>query len=432
MVSPHFPPDATAAAHRVRLLAPHLAAHGWTPTVVTVDPRDYEGELDPGLAALVPADLDVVRCRALPAGRTRPFGLGDLGLRALPGLYRACARLLARRAYDALYVTVYPTYPALLGPLLRRFGVPFVLDYQDPWVGAWGATTGPAGRPDLKSRLSRALAGALEPLALRAADAVTAVSRGTFEAVWRRHPELERPSAELPIGFDPADLGALARAPAERLFDPADGRVHLCAVGTLLPLAREPLRALLAALAALRDRLPALYQRLQLHFIGTSNQADRAAPPLVLPEAHRAGVAEAVAEVPRRVPYLTALAAQASASGLVLLGSTEPHYTASRLFPALLARRPILAAYHRASSVVAMLRAAVRPPTARVITFDEASPPASHVEELAAALAALAERPEYRAEDVDPAPLEPFTAPALAGRLAAVLDAARARRRSAA
>ena len=34
MVSPHFPPDTTAGAHRVRLLAPHLAAHGWEPTVV--------------------------------------------------------------------------------------------------------------------------------------------------------------------------------------------------------------------------------------------------------------------------------------------------------------------------------------------------------------------------------------------------------------
>jgi hypothetical protein len=39
MVSPHFPPDTTAGSHRVRLLAPHLAARGWEPSVVTVDPR---------------------------------------------------------------------------------------------------------------------------------------------------------------------------------------------------------------------------------------------------------------------------------------------------------------------------------------------------------------------------------------------------------
>ena len=88
MISPHFPPDSTAGTHRVRLLAPHLAARGWEPTVLTVDPRDYEGALDPALAASVPAGLRVVRSRALPVSVTRPLGIGDLGLRAVEGLWR--------------------------------------------------------------------------------------------------------------------------------------------------------------------------------------------------------------------------------------------------------------------------------------------------------------------------------------------------------
>ena len=48
MVSPHFPPDTNAAAHRVRLLAPHLPQFGWEPVVVAVDPDGYEGRLDSG------------------------------------------------------------------------------------------------------------------------------------------------------------------------------------------------------------------------------------------------------------------------------------------------------------------------------------------------------------------------------------------------
>ena len=35
MVSPHFPPDSSAASHRVRLLAPYLPDAGWQPTIVT-------------------------------------------------------------------------------------------------------------------------------------------------------------------------------------------------------------------------------------------------------------------------------------------------------------------------------------------------------------------------------------------------------------
>src|SRR5688572_16791902 len=120
MVSPHFPPDSSAGTHRVRLLAPHLAACGWEPTVVTVDPACYEGRLDPELAASVPASLRVVRVRAWPAAKTRRLGVGDLGLRAFTGLRRACRALLAEETFDALFITIYPAYPALLGPALKR------------------------------------------------------------------------------------------------------------------------------------------------------------------------------------------------------------------------------------------------------------------------------------------------------------------------
>src|SRR6476659_2991049 len=119
MVTPHFPPDTTAGAHRVRLLAPHLRRYGWEPTVVSVDPRDYEGRLDLDLANLVPGSLRVVRSRAWSAGWTRYLGLGDLGLRSLQGLHRTCRHLLSSEHYSALFITTYPTYSALLGPFLK-------------------------------------------------------------------------------------------------------------------------------------------------------------------------------------------------------------------------------------------------------------------------------------------------------------------------
>jgi len=216
MISPHFPPDTSAGTHRVRLLAPHLAGFGWEPTVVTVEPDAYEGLLDPDLAQLVPPSLRVVRAPAWSAQATRRVGLGDLGLRALPGLRRAAERLLARERFDALFITIYPTYPALLGPpLKRRHGIPFVLDYQDPWVGAWGLDVGggPGGLPDLKSRLTRALAVRLEPRVVRRADALTAVSARTYEDVLARVPDAQPDlCAAIPLGFDEADLDALRRA----------------------------------------------------------------------------------------------------------------------------------------------------------------------------------------------------------------------------
>jgi hypothetical protein len=427
MVSPHFPPDSNAGTHRVRLLAPRLHEHGWLPTVVSVDPRDYEGRLDASLAAMVPVDLDVVRCRALPAAVTRTLGVGDLGLRSLPGLYRTCARLLAERRYDALFITIYPAYPALLGPILkRRYGVPFVLDYQDPWVGEWGLSVGPGpgGRPNLKSRLSRLVAQTLEPQVTRAVDAITAVSAGTYEAVHARHPELRhRPAAAIPIGFEPSEFASPRAAARDRLGG-KDGAIHLCYVGTILPLAVETVRALLAALALLRQQEPHLGERIRLHFFGTSNVFDADAPPRVLPLADEIGVKDAVTEEAPRIDYLDAVSVQAQATALLILGSSEPHYTASKIFPALASARPLLALCHRESSVASILQRAARAPSVQLITFDSTASLRDSVPRIAAALASLAREPRYDRSEVDWTVLEEFTARALAGRLAQVLSAA--------
>jgi len=292
MVSPHFPPDSSAASHRVRLLAPHLQEAGWSPTVVTLEPSAYEGRLDPELAALVPSSLRIVRATAWPAAATRAVGLGDLGLRGFTGLRRACRSLLRRERFDALFITVYPVYPALFGAGLKaEFRLPFVLDYQDPWVGAWGLSVGggPGGAPDWKSRASRWIGTRLEPSAVNAADALVAVSQGTIDGIVERIPAAARlPHRVIPLGFEPSDFATLSnRPPSGAHVDPADGNVHLCYVGTLLPSGVETLRLLLRALERARRDDPAA-ARLRLHFVGTSNQSESSAD-RVLPIARDCG-----------------------------------------------------------------------------------------------------------------------------------------------
>ena len=427
MVSPHFPPDSSAGAHRVRLLAPHLRTFGWDPTVVTVDPRDYEGQLDPQLAELIPPWLRVIRCRAWPVRWTRLCGIGDLGLRAFRNLYNASYRLLATEHFDALFVTLLPGYPALLGRLLKaRFGLPFVLDYQDPWVGAWGQTVGGGrnGEPDLKSRFARKLGCWLEPHAVRAADALTAVSEGTLEGILERNLQAKNiPRVAIPLGGESADFDYLrTKAPRNQYFDPHDGNVHFCYVGTLLPLGFETLRGLMRAVVMIRKRHPELYRRLRLHFFGTSNQRNSRAPQRVLPVAKALEVEDCVSEVANRIGYVDALTVLTQATAIVMMGSSERHYTASKLYPGLLARRPIFAMYHEASSVVAVLRAAGRPPSVRLVTFDDIHRAESRAEAAYWELSAILRDPHYDATAVHMGAVREFSAEDLAGKLARVLN----------
>ena len=425
MVSPHFPPDSSAASHRVRLLAPHLASAGWTPTVVTLERSAYEGRLDPDLEALVPSSVRVVRAPAWRADVTRRVGLGDLGLRAFTGLRHTCRALLSRERFDALFITVYPVYPALLGAGLKAaFRVPFVLDYQDPWVGAWGQSVGggPGGAPDWKSRASRRLGMWLEPKAVNAADAIVAVSQGTIDGIVERIPAAGRlPHGVIPLGFEPDDFASLqALPPRASHFDPVDGLVHLCYVGTLLPTGVETLRLLFRALACARRDDPAA-ARLRLHFFGTSNQSESGAY-RVLPIAREYGVADAVSEAPGRLDYLDALSVLTHASGILLLGSAERHYTASKLYPALLARRPILALFHEASSVVSILRAAASEPSVRVVTYGDGPAEDARAGDAACHLRALAATCVYNAGDVALDRVADVSSRQLARQLAAVFN----------
>jgi len=301
--------------------------------------------------------------------------------------------------------------------------VPFVLDYQDPWVGAWGRTVGggPGGTPDWKSRASRQIAAWLEPRVLSAADAIVAVSQGTIDGIVGRNPAAAAlPHAVVPLGFEAADFANIDRRTNTARFDAGDGLVHLCYVGTLLPTGVDTLRLLLRGLERARRDDPAA-MRLRLHFVGTSNQS-RADACRVRPIARECGVDDVVTELPGRVDYLDALRVLTGASAILLLGSAERHYTASKLYPALLAKRPILALFHESSSVVSILRTVGNEPTVRIVTFGDGPVRDEAVAEVACHLRRLAADAVYRSGDVSLERADEYSARALARRLGALLD----------
>jgi hypothetical protein len=158
---------------------------------------------------------------------------------------------------------------------------------------------------------------------------------------------------------------------------------------------------------------------MRFHFIGTGY----APPPLgvdtVLPMARQEGVADFVREHRYRVPYFDALHYLSRAQALVAIGSDDPSYSASKVFPFILARRPLLLVYHQASPVLSFAEqvgAGVR------VAFGSA-------QELDAAVDEAHHRWFLGDEHGQYAPFNeqafaPFTAEALTSRLAAVFDTA--------
>lgn len=417
IVSPYFPPSSVAGVHRARHLANRLPAAGWTPIVLCVDEARHAEKLDPDLAGLVRPDVEVVRTDAIRPAAARRLGLGDLSLRAWPQLRGVLHHLVGRRQVRAVLITGAPFYPMLMAPgLVRRFGVPVVLDFQDPWVSHWGGLQSPFSKAGLAHRA----ATVCEPRALRGASFVTSVSDEQNRQMADRYAWLDpERMAAIPIGGDPDDFIALAARshPVARVELEAS-HIHLSYVGTFLPRATALVRTVFRAFARLRAAEPALAARIRLNFIGTSNQAADTAAPMVRSIAEAEGIAEWLSERPQRAPYLSALDVLARSQGILLIGSDEPHYTASKIYPALMSGRPYLSLFHAASSAHAILSQAGG---GCAFAFRDPAELAGLEQPIALALRRLAAAPDGFAK-ADPAAYESYSADSVARRFGAIFD----------
>jgi Glycosyl transferase 4-like domain len=417
ILSPYFPPSTLAGVHRARHLAKHLQAWDWTPVIVCVDEAHHEERLDPALVTLLPAGIEVAKAGAAPAWLTRRIGVGDIGLRAWAHLKRTLFTVLEGRPVGVVLITGAPFYPMLLSSEVKKnFRVPIVLDFQDPWVSSRGALQ-PAFS---KAGISHRLATQLEPLALRSADYITSVSDTQNAEMAARYPWLNSSHmAAVPIGCDPDDFLALSANShgATRNYLDADC-INLSYVGTFLPHAGPLVRLLFRAIGRLRATESALAARIRLNFFGTSNQPNDYTTLRVRSLAEAEGVGELVREVPQRIPYLHALSVLTRSDGLLLIGSDEPHYTASKIYPALMSGRPFVSLFYRTSSANQILNAAGG---GFAFSFTSLEELAALEEPLACALYKLAACPEAIGR-VNSASYAPYEARAIAGRFADIFD----------
>jgi hypothetical protein len=271
-----------------------------------------------------------------------------------------------------------------------------------------------------KSGLSHVLARKLEPIAVGSADFITSVSETQNAQLLKRYPSLEKSKmSALPIGGDPEDYDFLRTSPISHseVRLPADA-INFTYVGTFMPRSGPVVEQLFRAVAKLRASDPALAARLRFNFIGTSNQPNSFRGYMVRPTAEALNVADLVSESPQRVPYLEALGLLANSNVILLLGSDEPHYTASKIYPALLSGRPSLALFHKSSSAFDILSTCGG---TRVLGFETAAELRSSTDELVKALRDLALHPE-NVGNVGPTFLAPYEACNIARRFANIFD----------
>lgn len=278
--------------------------------------------------------------------------IGDIGLRAFFQLRKKALNLIRAEKIDFVYILIPSFYTSLLGPYLyRKSGVPYGIDYIDPWVHRF------PGSEKLFSRhwWSTQLARKLEPLAVKNAALITGVAEGYYKGVVERNPHLKETCVlgAMPYGGEIGDhqmVKTLGLQPY--LFSKKEGKIQLVYAGALLPKAWGPLEA---CMKAIRDN-QAGFGNIEFHFIGTGKTTDDPSGFSIRPLAEKYALWQSVIfEYPARIPYLDVLVHLEAATGVFILGSTEPHYTPSKVYQAVLSGKPVLAVLHEKSQALALL-----------------------------------------------------------------------------
>ncbi len=345
---PHFPPSNLAGVHRPRLFAQHLPAFGWDPTVLTVHEDHYEEALDHNLVKLLPTELRIVKVSAGP--RLGP--IGDIGLRAFSSLYKKGKELIKTEKFDFLFIPIPSFYCALLGRRLHAAtGIKYGIDYIDPWVHEFAGS---------KKKLSRAwwstkLANFLEPIAIKNASLITGVAEGYYLPVLQRNKHLLANAVygAMPYGGEKKDHLAVQEMQDFDFLFKKTTKLQLVYAGALLPKAMPLLKIIFDIISKNFKK----FEAIEFHFIGTGTSHLPGAGFKIKPIAEETGLWEKVVfEYPSRLPYLEVLAHLSRADAAFILGSTEAHYTPSKVYQAILAERPVFAVLHTQSQAVQVVQ----------------------------------------------------------------------------
>jgi hypothetical protein len=357
IISPYFPPVNAADMQRIRMSLPYFAACGWDTEVVTIDERYADLAKDELLVQSVPFNIKVHKVKAFSKTLTSKIGLGSIAIRSLWHYRKTVNRLLKNNKFDLIYFSTTQFPICILGAYWKkRFGIPYVIDMQDPWHSDYYRDKPKSQQPS-KYWFSYRLNKYLEPIAMKHVDGLISVSADYITKLKARYPGIKHiPSEVITFGaFEKDfDIAKKNRDQYKQLLN--NDLINIVYIGRGGNDMHHAIMPLLKALKAGMETDALKFSSIRLYFIGTSYAAAGRGKQTIMPLAKHYGVEKNVVEITDRISYFHTLLTLGDADALFIPGSDDPQYTASKIYPYLLTAKPTLAIFNRNSPALEVLK----------------------------------------------------------------------------
>jgi hypothetical protein len=355
---------------RVRQSLPYFRENGWEPTIITVDEKYIEAySVDPLLLQTFPQDIKIYKVPALKASITRKLGIGSLSIRSFFQIRKQGDNLLQSEHFDLIFFSTTAFHVMALGPRWKKkFGVPFVLDIQDPWYNRFYFKNA-LQKKSLKARVYHEVDKRLEAKTMPFADGIISVSPGYPDLYIKRYPTLTSGHFRIiPFGCAILDFAIAEKAvhSSKILFSQSQTNlVYIGRGGQDMDLAIE---IIFDAINIGLQCQKAIFEKFKLWFIGTSYAQEGKGIKNIGQLAIKKGIGHLVTEITDRIPYFETLYLLSKADVLFVPGSTDSTYTASKIYPYIYTNKPMLAVFHKESSVCEVMRATSN---GKLVTFGD-------------------------------------------------------------
>ncbi|MEO8000436.1 MAG: hypothetical protein ABI644_01065 [Arenimonas sp.] len=285
------------------------------------------------------------------------LGITAIGIRAKNALKQAGNKLLQNGDIDLVFIST-TAFPLMsLGRFWqRRFAVPFVLDFQDPWA-SFPPSANAFARTGLRHGLMRFVHQFLESRTVPYAAGLMAVSKNYIELLAEKYEAAKKiPHRVSPFPYSENDFKVAGRlGQANKLLERSADEIVCLYAGRIAPGMEESLRILFNAIAEGKRKQSEIFGRMRFVFIGTGGYSTSGNASVAGRLALEAGISTQVSEYPDRIAFLDAQKCMLDADVLLILGSEDSAYVPSKLYQSLSLDKPVIAAAPKQSTVTALL-----------------------------------------------------------------------------